>query len=336
MTARIAFANISNANFDTLTVKYRVENQAGNNQVVVQKVKPLAQGDTLNAYVKIDTKTLNGEQRLLIDVNPDNDQPELTHANNVAIQPFFVRKDNRNPLLNVTFDGNRLMDGDIISPKPEIVIALKDDNKFLLMDDTSSFEIKVITPAGTSIMLPLSDPSIVFIPANPANLDKKNEARIEWRPYFEEDGTYELIIQGRDITGNVSGSIAYSVTFRVFNKSSISNILNYPNPFSTSTCFYYTMTGLETPTQFKILIMTVSGKIVREVTEQEFGPLQAGTHQSQFCWNGKDEFGDQLANGVYLYKISARKADGTPFEFFETTAVDGFFKNGIGKMVLMR
>jgi flagellar hook assembly protein FlgD len=82
--------------------------------------------------------------------------------------------------------------------------------------------------------------------------------------------------------------------------------------------------------------MTVSGKIVREVTEQEFGPLQAGTHQSQFCWNGKDEFGDQLANGVYLYKISARKADGTPFEFFETTAVDGFFKNGIGKMVLMR
>jgi hypothetical protein len=52
--------------------------------------------------------------------------------------------------------------------------------------------------------------------------------------------------------------------------------------------------------------------------------------------NGKDEFGDQLANGVYLYKISARKADGTPFEFFETTAVDGFFKNGIGKMVLMR
>jgi hypothetical protein len=336
MTARIAFANISNANFDTLTVKYRVENQAGNNQVIVQKVKPLAQGDTINAYVKIDTKTLNGDQRLLIDVNPDNDQPELTHSNNVAIQPFFVRKDDRNPLLNVTFDGTRLLDGDIISPKPEIVIAIKDDNKFLLMDDTSSFEIKVITPAGNSIKLPLNDPSIVFVPANIANLDKKNEARIEWRPYFEEDGTYELVIQGRDITGNASGSVAYSVTFRVFNKSSISNILNYPNPFSTSTCFYYTMTGLETPTQFKILIMTVSGKIVREVTEQEFGPLQAGTHQSQFCWNGKDEFGDQLANGVYLYKISARKADGTPFEFFETTAVDGFFKNGIGKMVLMR
>ena len=82
--------------------------------------------------------------------------------------------------------------------------------------------------------------------------------------------------------------------------------------------------------------MTVSGKIVREVTEAEFGPLQAGTHQSSFCWDGKDEFGDQLANGVYLYRINAKKADGSPFEFFENNAIDGFFKGGFGKMVLMR
>jgi flagellar hook assembly protein FlgD len=96
------------------------------------------------------------------------------------------------------------------------------------------------------------------------------------------------------------------------------------------------MTGAETPVQFKLQIMTVSGKVVREVTAAEFGPLTAGTHQSNFCWDGKDEYGDQLANGVYLYRITARKADGTAFEFFENSSVDGYFKGGFGKMVLMR
>lgn len=336
MTAKIAFANISNADFDTLLVRYRVENQAGNNIVVEQKLQPLVQGDTVHASVRINTANLSGEQRLLIDVNPDENQPELYHFNNVAFRPFYVSRDRRNPLLDVTFDGNRLLDGDLISPKPEIMIRLADDNPFLAMSDTALFDMTLRYPDNSTRTIFMNDPGVLFMPANPANLDKKNEARIEWRPIFEQDGDYELSVQGRDVSGNTSAAVRYSIRFRVITKSSISNLLNYPNPFSTSSCFYYTMTGAETPTQFKLQIMTVAGKIVREVTEAEFGPLQAGTHQSQFCWDGRDEFGDQLANGVYLYRVSAKKQDGTPFEFYETTSIDGFFKNGIGKMVLMR
>lgn len=82
--------------------------------------------------------------------------------------------------------------------------------------------------------------------------------------------------------------------------------------------------------------MTVAGRVVRDITEREFGPLLPGVHQSDFCWDGKDAFGDQLANGVYLYRIVAKKADGTDFEHFENQSADGFFKHGFGKMVLMR
>ena len=96
------------------------------------------------------------------------------------------------------------------------------------------------------------------------------------------------------------------------------------------------MTGAEPPVYFNLRIMTVSGKVVREVTAAEFGPMIAGTHQSSFCWDGRDQFGDQLANGVYLYQITARKADGSDFEFYDNTAIDGYFRNGVGKMVLMR
>ncbi|MCS6930546.1 MAG: hypothetical protein NZM43_13745, partial [Saprospiraceae bacterium] len=123
---------------------------------------------------------------------------------------------------------------------------------------------------------------------------------------------------------------------RVVTRSALSNLLNYPNPFSTHTCFYYTLTGAEVPIHFRLQILTVSGRVVREVTEAEFGPLRPGTHRSDFCWDGRDQHGDPLANGVYLYRIIAKRADGSDFDLWENTAIDGFFQKGIGKMVLLR
>ena len=336
MKAAIAFANVSDTPFDSLLVKFKVENTQNNGPEFLKKFRPLLPGDTLAATLSASTEAINGAQRLLIDINPNNAQPEQYHFNNVAVQDFYVARDMRNPLLDVTFDGAHILDGDVISPKPEIIVTLKDDNRFLAMTDTGTFSLSLEMPDGSVHPLAFSDPAVLFIPASGADLDKKNQARLEWRPTFTIDGDYRLRVNGRDASGNESAKLDYSITFKVITRSSISNILNYPNPFSTRTCFVYTMTGAETPAHFKIQIMTVSGRVVREVTENEFGPLQAGTHQSSFCWDGKDEFGDQLANGVYLYRVIAQKSDGSDFEFFENTNIDGFFKQGFGKMVLMR
>jgi hypothetical protein len=333
--ANIAFANVSDVKFDSIRVDFRLDG-AGSNRTISQRLAPLAEGDSLHAGINISTLGMFGPQRLLIDVNPAEDQPEQFHFNNVLFREFYVGRDRRNPLLDVTFDGQHLMDGDLVSPKPIVVVSLKDDNPYLALSDTALLDVTLIWPDGTAHRLSFSDPNMVFIPANPNQLPEKNRAQIEWRPTFTQDGTYQLRVQGRDASGNESGSIDYTVTFEVITKSSLSHLLNYPNPFSTSTCFIYTLTGAETPTHFNVQIMTVSGRVVREVTAAEFGPLLPGRHQSNFCWDGRDDFGDQLANGVYLYRIVARKADGTPFELFENQSVDGFFKGGFGKMVLMR
>jgi len=150
------------------------------------------------------------------------------------------------------------------------------------------------------------------------------------------DGTYELRAQGIDRSKNDAGKYDYRIKFKVDSKPSITNVLNYPNPFSTSTQFVFTITGATIPEQLIIQIFSASGRVVREITTSEFGDLQAGTHISNFCWDGKDEYGDQLANGVYLYRVVAKKMDGTDFELFTNEKTDGFFKNGFGKMVLMR
>lgn len=269
-------------------------------------------------------------------MNPGPAQPEMFHFNNVGFKTFFIGRDRRNPLLDVTFDGQHLMDEDIVSPKPDIVVTLRDENKKLALSDTSTIDLWLTYPDGSNKKLAWNDPAVQFFPANTNSLDKKNEARLEYRPTFTQDGDYELRANGHDATGNVAGKTDYRIRFKVITKSMISNVLNYPNPFSTSTCFVYTMTGAETPAQFRLQIMTVSGRVVREVTQAEFGPLRAGTHRSDFCWDGRDQFGDQLANGVYLYRIVAKKADGSDFENFGNDAVDGFFKHGFGKMVLLR
>ncbi|HMX40607.1 MAG TPA: hypothetical protein PKD78_09775, partial [Saprospiraceae bacterium] len=301
--ASIAFVNVSASPMDSLLVKYRIENGGTGGSELLRRYAALPVGGKTVLDFEADTRLLSGPQRWTVEVNPAEDQPERFHFNNVAVRDFYVSRDRRNPLLDVTFDGSRVMDGDIVSPQPVVVVSLKDENPYFALSDTNTFSLVLEMPDGARRKIAFHDPSVLFFPADGGQLPKKNLARLEWRPQFTQDGEYRLLVNGRDASGNASAALDWSVRFRVVLKSSLSNVLNYPNPFSTSTCFVYTMTGAAPPAHFKIQIMTVSGRVVREVTEAEFGPLRTGTHRSDFCWDGKDEYGDPLANGVYLYRV---------------------------------
>ena len=118
------------------------------------------------------------------------------------------------------------------------------------------------------------------------------------------------------------------------NKPTITNVLNYPNPFTTSTRFVFTLTGSEIPEVFTIQILTVTGKVVREITRSELGNLHIGRNITEYAWDGRDNYGDRLANGVYLYKVNTR-LNGQTVEK-NASGADKFFNNEIGKMVLVR
>ena len=80
--------------------------------------------------------------------------------------------------------------------------------------------------------------------------------------------------------------------------------------------------------------MTISGKIVREIMQHEFGQIRIGRNFSEYRWDGSDEYGDRLANGVYLYRVIAR-LNGENIEKREDAASQYFTKSW-GKMVLFR
>ena len=110
--------------------------------------------------------------------------------------------------------------------------------------------------------------------------------------------------------------------------------MNYPNPFSTQTRFVFTLTGDRVPDDLLIQIMTISGRVVREISEGEIGPIQIGRNITEFAWDGRDQFGDLLANGVYLYRVKA-KIDGKDISILDTDA-NQYFHNGLGKMYIIR
>ena len=163
----------------------------------------------------------------------------------------------------------------------------------------------------------------------------KNSCKIEFDPVLGEDGIYTLEVEAADRSKNESGKYNYRINFEVINKSTITDILNYPNPFSTSTRFVFLLTGNEVPDHMKIRIMTVSGKVVREIMKSELGNIHIGRNITDYAWDGKDEYGDQLANGVYIYKVYSDFSNGDDLEHRESEA-DKYFKKGWGKMYLMR
>ncbi|MFN5356568.1 MAG: C25 family cysteine peptidase [Bacteroidota bacterium] len=337
---QVAFQNISPTPMDTLLVDAYVfdKDNVRRDVATFKTTRNLPPGDTIMVSVKGPTLGLSGANNLWLEVNPRENQPEQAHFNNYATVRFNVTRDITNPLLEVTFDGQHILNRDIVSARPHVHIRLKDENRFIALDDTSDFRVSLRTPSGTISYLNFeqspglfSDP--LLLSWTPAALPS-NSFSIDYKPILSEDGLYRLTVEAKDRTGNLSGENDYTVEFEVDNTSSVTEVINYPNPFSTSTRFVFTLTGSEVPDKLRIRIMTVSGKIVREITRDEIGPLRIGRNMTEFAWDGRDEFGDQLANGVYLYQV-VMELDGKQLEKRETAA-DPFFRKGWGKMYLMR
>ena len=217
--------------------------------------------------------------------------------NNQIEGSFYVVRDSANPLFNITFDGREIINGDIISSEPEIIITLEDNSPLPL--DSTYFTI-VHTHNNIPKVLTVPGPDITY------NYTPYPNSRvvITWTPKLE-DGRHVLEVLAKDASGNFFDSTSSRSVFNVYNNPDLLQVYNYPNPFSDNTYFTFELRGVIPPEEFKIKIFTVAGRLIKELAPSS--PLQIGFNK--IYWDGKDEDGDEIANGLYFYKIISKSGD---------------------------
>ena len=161
VTMTCAIQNISDLPFtDSLLISYWLIDKnhvkhdlvLSNNLSYKLRKPPFNPGNYFIDTVVVNTLGYPGLNSLWMEANPvskPHSQFEEYHFNNLIQKPFFVTTDKTNPLMDVTFDGTHILDGDIVSAKPNILISLKDENMYLALNDPADFKIFIQYPNST-------------------------------------------------------------------------------------------------------------------------------------------------------------------------------------------
>ncbi len=222
--------------------------------------------------------------------------PEFYTFNNIIDKDFFVARDSINPVFSITIDGKEIINGDIISKNPEIIVTLRDNSPLPL--DTAYF-----TLIFDNVPMNFSRDDIEFIYTPYPN----SEAKIIWTPELKK-GRHTFDVLAKDGSGNFFDTTYRRTIFNVYEEDDIAIIYNYPNPFSSGTHFTFELRGNEVPDELKIRIFTVTGRLVKELI---LGKPDLNISFNKIYWDGKDQDGDDLSNGVYFYKVITKFKDKT-------------------------
>jgi hypothetical protein len=314
---------------DSLSVSYTITKQNQTSQTTtLKKIAPLNAGQSIVIGIKESTISRVGNNSVRLKINGLTS--DLYQFNNEISNEFEIIGDKQQPIVNVLFDGKSIINGEIISPTPLITISTIDENKYLLLNDTSFVNIYLKKKTDLNFKKISFSSGLLLFKASTSGV--KNQSQIEFTPEFIENGTYTLNIKSKDGSGNFNLN-NYEIDFDVINESSITNFYPYPNPVVNNMKFVFTLTGSKIPDKIKIQIYNQSGKIVRTILKNELGYIRIGNNISDFSWDGTDEFGDRLANGIYLYKVDIEDLTDYKMKYIVS---DKNFKNNIGKIYLLK
>ncbi|MFO7890817.1 MAG: type IX secretion system sortase PorU [bacterium] len=217
--------------------------------------------------------------------------------------------DVQGPEINLYFTGyENFISGDMVEEDPELVASLIDDKS----------GINITEEIGHKIMLYVDDQDPINVTQNfQYNKDSYLAGKVNYTLHGLSDGEHTILLKAWD---NANNSSKKTISFEIVPEDElrIEEVLNYPNPMQESTHFTF---KLNKDADIVIKIYTVSGRVVCRLSS-----LSGFSGFNMIPWDGRDEIGDPVANGVYLYKITAKT--------YETDT--SLKKEKIGKLIIMR
>lgn len=265
--------------------------------------------DTINEPLKVDSMSSSAIvfstaglrdpklERDTIDIyfetNLTGNKNELFGYNNTAIGKFVVEGDTISPTMEVTYDGVRILNGDFIPSTPNIVLKFYDDSR-MVINDTGNVKVYSFIN-NVYVYVPyyvngMKNPEIDI------NFPEANflQAIVTYKPTLTP-GEHKFKYVAVDQTGNRADTVLNTVI--VDDELHIYDMANYPNPMRNETDFMFRLSGEFAPTSCKIKIYTVAGRLIKEIN------ANAMIGYNVVHWDGRDDDGDAISNGVYLYKF---------------------------------
>ncbi len=290
--------NIGYTTMDSLRVNFYTVGPGNTRQLFASvRVDTLEAERSKTVAASLNTVGRRATQTLVVALDPLG-QPELYDINNTATRTFYVRKDTVPPELQVTFDGLPIVSGDYVSAQPTILVRLF-DNSPLAIRDTGSVTLRL----DNRRILYAGNPQITF----DSTVSGNKKVEVQFRPTLEKGG-HTLLVDARDASENLAGGATYRVDFSVETTPQLLNVYNYPNPFPSETDFTFNLTGAHLPDNLTIKIYTVAGRLIRSI-EVPVSSLRFGFNRVR--WDGRDNDGNEVANGVYFYSLVLKNGEST-------------------------
>lgn len=205
--------------------------------------------------------------------------------------------DQTGPEIAVYMNNTDFVSGGTTEPNPLLLVLLNDDNGINVVGNSIGHDLEAILDENTQHTIVLND----FFTAG---LDNFQQGEVRYPLKDIADGLHRIRVKAWDISNN--SSEGYTEFFVASDAGvALSHVLNYPNPFTDHTCFQFDHNYANQELDVLIQIFTVSGKLVKTINQLIYSD---GAIRQDNCipWNGTDDFGDQLARGVYIYKVKVR------------------------------
>jgi hypothetical protein len=197
--------------------------------------------------------------------------------------------DTEGPEISMYFEGQEEFHaGDLVNKNPVLIAEIYDENGINLTREVGhKIEIQINEKAPRDIT------SFFAYERN-----SYSKGQLFYHLDNLETGTHQLKLQAWD---NLNNPATEEINFRVVASEGLvlKDVVNYPNPFADETNFTFQLLGAGVSTELKIKVYTIAGRLVRSL--ENLTPPSDGFNY--YLWDGRDDDGDIMANGVYIYKI---------------------------------
>lgn len=214
------------------------------------------------------------------------------------------------PEISLYMNDNKFVYGGTTNENADLFATVKDDNGVNTVGNGIGHDIMAILDANTEKAVVLND-------YYQADLNSYKSGTIRYPFKALSKGSHTLNLKVWDVYNNSSESRTEFVVSESA-ELALTHVLNYPNPFTTRTQFYFEHNQCCQLLNVEIHIFTVSGKLVKKMSKYVHAE---GYRSDPIEWNGRDEFGEKIGKGVYVYRIKVKTAKGITAEKYEKLVI---------------